>query len=351
MQSLKPIGVRPSYPSPGPRYFELACWSAVMASVGPLVGGRSPEKVAQSVGGDAGQVAGLILRSAVSGATTTASGWAAELASRGVSDFLTHLSPASAMAEVIRRGAVIPLDDYASISLPYRAPVAVGSWVAEAKPIAAGALTLSSTILSPHKAGILVVFSRELAQTSAAETVFTTMLRAAAGATIDTLYLSTTAGSADNAEGLLHGLSGLTSTGSALGDLGLLAKTCQGTDGSGTTVFVTTPALAAELSLRNDIRPGTIILGSVAVPAGRIIGIDPAGIAHTVNPVPVIDASEEAVLHMSDTPVDIGTAGPTVAAPSQSMFQTSQIVLRTLIDLGWVKWRADSVQYIDSVTW
>jgi hypothetical protein len=57
---------------------------------------------------------------------------------------------------------------------------------------------------------------------------------------------------------------------------------------------------------------------------------------------------------METVPLQIATGAQgsgVLATPTQSMFQTSQIALRTLLDLGWVKWRADCVQYVDSVTW
>jgi hypothetical protein len=354
MQSLKPIPVRPVHLQRSPRYLELAAWAATKAAIGGM-GTHDPVATARVLGGDAGEVAALLLqRSAITGATTSVSGWASQLATTGVSDFLTGLVPQSAMATVIGRGTVIPLGEFASLSLPYRLPVATGGWVGEAQPIPAAILTLSSATLSPRKAGVIITFTRELASYAGAEAIFTAMLRSAAAATIDGLYLSTTAASADACAGLLNGVSATVSSGTALGDLSLLAKACQGVDGSGSMIFVTTPAIAAELSLRMDIRPETTILGSVAVPAGRIIGIDPAGIVHAVNPSPSIEASEEAVIHEETVPLQIATGAQgsgVLATPTQSLWQTSQIALRMLVDLGWAKWRADCTQFIDAITW
>jgi hypothetical protein len=259
------------------------------------------------------------------------------------------------MAEVIRRGTVIPLGEYASLTLPYRQPIPVGFWVGESHAIPVTALTLSKATLGPpKKIGVITLFSRELAAYGNGEAIITGMLRASTAATIDAVYLSANAATADGLAGLLNGVAATTSSGNALGDLDLLARACQGTDGSGEVVYVTTPALAASLATRNDVRPGTTILASVAVPAARLIGIDPAGIVHAVNPQPDISSSEEAVFQVDSAPVDdIGTPGspPTVAAPTQSMFQTSQIALRCLIDLCWTKWRPDAVQFIDAIAW
>jgi hypothetical protein len=350
-----PVPVRPAYPQRSSRYLELAAWAATKAAVrigGPFA--RNPVEVARGFG-DAGEVAALLLtKAAISAATVATPAWAGTLATTGVSDFLTGLVPQSAMSRVIAAGTIVPLDEYASLTLPYRVPVAAGSWVGETQPIAAAVLSLLSATLSPKKAGVLTVFSRELAQYAGAEAIFTNMLRAAAAATIDALYLSTAAGSADACAGLLNGVTPTISSGTAAGDMALLAKACQALDGSGEMIFITTPALAASLALRMDIRPDTTILGSVAVPAGRFIGIDPAGIVHAFNPVPSIEASEEAVVHMETVPLQIATGAQgsgVLATPTQSMFQTSQIALRMLLDLGWVKWRSDCVAYVDSVTW
>jgi hypothetical protein len=350
---LPPIPVRAVIPQLGGRPFERACWAAARAAVAPL--GDSPEAIARELGGDDGAVAALILRAAVTGAVVTDPSWMGSLVTNGTSHFLMGLSPLSAMAAVIAAGTIVPLGEYGSLTLPYRLPVPIGGWLAEAGPIPITApLTLSTATLAPKKAGILLVFSKELAWFADGEAVFTTMLRSSAAATIDSLYLSAAAGSASALPGLLNGVAATTTTGSAAGDLAALARACQGTDGSGRVIYIAGPALAADASTRYDIRAGTTILASTAVQAGRLIAIDPSGVIHSVSPTPMIDASEEAVLVMDTAPPAlIGTPGtpPVVSAPTQSMFQTSQISLRLLLDLGWTKWRSDCVSFMDGVAW
>jgi hypothetical protein len=53
------------------------------------------------------------------------------------------------------------------------------------------------------------------------------------------------------------------------------------------------------------------------------------------------------------TPLNIGTAGSpaTVAAPTQSMFQTAQIAVRMLANVTWAMRRAGMVQYMTGVNW
>jgi hypothetical protein len=106
MQALKPVPVRPAYPQRSARHLELAAWASVKAAIG-APGARNPAAVARALGGEAGEVAALLLtRSAIAGATVATSGWAGTLATTGVSDFLTGLVPQSAMSQVIAAGTV-----------------------------------------------------------------------------------------------------------------------------------------------------------------------------------------------------------------------------------------------------
>lgn len=351
MQTPKPISVRPNYPARSAHFLERACFAAATATLGGTAG-RNPVNVARSLYPD-DEVTHLLLRSAVAGGTTTAPGWAQELATTAVADFLSGLTPQSALAQVIARGITIPIGDRLSVTVPSRTPSAVGGWIAESQPFPIVAAPLSTVVLTPRKCGVGLVLSRELMQLTAAETIFTTMLREASGALLDALALSTDAATPGGLEGLLHGIVPLTTTGSALGDLAQLAEACGGQDGSGQIVFVTSVGVAASLNLRNDIRAGTPIVGSVAVPSTRLVGIDVAGLVFGVHPAPDIEASDEATLVMRDDPGDIGVPGlpPVVGAPTQSMWQTSQIAMKLTFDLSWAKRRGAAVAFVDPIAW
>jgi hypothetical protein len=68
---------------------------------------------------------------------------------------------------------------------------------------------------------------------------------------------------------------------------------------------------------------------------------------------PLFELSDSATLHMEDTtPLNIGTAGSpaTVAAPSQSMFQTDCIALRMILPTDWLLRRA-ALAWTSAVTW
>jgi len=347
MNALRPLVPEDRYRR-SPRHLQRAAWAAIRAALGDGPGGRNPVAVAQHLyPGD--EVPGLLLRAAISGARTDVAEWLAGLAGHGLADFLTGLGPASAMSEVIRRGVVIPIGENTLLTIPYRSPVAVGGWVGEGAPIPAAQLAVSTTPLVPKKAGVLVTFSRELAKYSGAEAVFTQMLRENAAAVIDSLYLGSAAASADGLAGLLNGVSALASAGSVLGDLEQLAAAVSGTDGSGEVIYIASPGVAATLAVSTTYKP--TVLGSIAVPASRLVAISLDGIIHGINPVPDITASIDATLHLSDVPLQIGAAGPVLASPTQSMYQTATGALRLIIDLAYVKRRSNAVAYVDPIAW
>ncbi len=90
-----------------------------------------------------------------------------------------------------------------------------------------------------------------------------------------------------------------------------------------------------------------------ALAAGTVVAVAPGAVAFAANPVPDIDVSAEAVLHMEDTtPLEIvsGT-GPTTAAPVRSMFQTDCLAIRLLADFSWVKLHEDAVAFVEDVNW
>src|SRR5580765_4967582 len=63
-------------------------------------------------------LAAIVERAASAPAMTTVTGWAAELAIRVVADALEALGPASAGAELLKRGLVLSFDGSGSISAP-----------------------------------------------------------------------------------------------------------------------------------------------------------------------------------------------------------------------------------------
>lgn len=117
-------------------------------------------------------------------------------------------------------------------------------------------------------------------------------------------------------------------------------------------VFVTGVGHAAAIQLLEPELSATI-LPSAAVPEDRVIAADPASLIHLASGAPDIDSSNEALLHFSDTPGQVGTAGSpnAVAAPAGSLFQTDVIAVRLTADVAFGARRAGAVAYMDGVQW
>ena len=91
---------------------------------------------------------------------------------------------------------------------------------------------------------------------------------------------------------------------------------------------------------------------SANLPAGVVIAIGTAGLAVAGDGIPTVDTSKSAVLHMSDAPLAIGTAGSpaTVAAPTRSLFQTNSLALRCVARVTWSV-APGAVAYTTGATW
>ena len=89
------------------------------------------------------------------------------------------------------------------------------------------------------------------------------------------------------------------------------------------------------------------------LPADQIIAVDAAAFASSLG-APDFSTDENPTVHMESTaPLPIATPGspPTIAAPTQSLWQTAAIGLRCLIDCDWTLRRAGAVSTITGVTW
>lgn len=317
----------------------------------------------------------MVVKAAVAGATTTQSGWAAELVNTAMTDFLETLRPISVYPTLAAAGggrlAFGP--NQGAIKIPSRAPTPsiAGSFVGEGAPIPVRRLGLQAITLSPKKMGVISVFSREIARysTPAIEALVRQEIEADTALTIDTLLLDANAGNAVRPAGLLAGVTALTATaggGNAaiLGDLKKLRASFITANAGRNLVLLMNPQQSDSLALTpgpdgtlgwaDSILARYQVISSTTVPVGRVILIDAADFVSATGDTPEFELSNEATIHMEDTsPQQISAAGTpnVVAAPVQSMFQTAQIALRMLMDVSWAMRRTGMVAWIDGVTW
>jgi hypothetical protein len=293
--------------------------------------------------------AALLTRAAVDPASTAEAGWAAELAQQATGAFLASLGAESAAAALIARGIVVSMESLGSAVLPARASApAPAPFVGAGMPYPVGAATLAAVQLSPRKIGMLMVLTTEAVRRSGALAIFEALLRESAGLGLDAGYFSSEEGDGTTHRGLLYGVDPIPGGGAIEDDLALLAAAVS-VGGSGQVVFVASPALAAQAAVRVGHR-GIVILPSLALPAGRLIAVDPASIAHGFGAQPEIDAGAgSATLHMDDAATPISSTGGSgeVAAPVRSMFQTNSVAVRATLDIAFSSRRTAAVAFID----
>lgn len=336
-------------------HLERAVVANVIARAYP--GGKA-EQIARERYGDDASTLCLIERAAVSGATTTATGWAAELAAKSVGDFALSL-PASAASQLFSAGLTVDMNGQNELAIPRLAgPLPVATFIDEVQPAPAVALLFGSTTLGPPgKLMLLAGYSRELARSSAAEAVIGAVFREAAAASLDAALFSTTAASSARPAGLLAGVTPLTPAAggtyeAAATDMSaLLGAVAAGGGGDIALVAGTRAAVAIKLRFPDLAFP---IWVSTAIAADQLIALDTGSFIAAFGPVPEITASVETTVHFEDTaPLQIGTAGapPTVAAPTRSAFQTASIVVRVVLDCAWMMRESSRVAVVNAVTW
>jgi HK97 family phage prohead protease len=319
------------------------------------------------------EATGIVTKAAVAGATTTTVGWAAELAQQAQGDFLANLDPSAIFPRLSPLGTALTFGPgSASIKIPSRAttPSIGGSFVAEGAPIPVRRLGLTSIILIPHKVGVISAFSREIAQYSnpAIEGIIRAGIADDTAINIDGLLLDAVAESTTRPAGLTNGVAGITAAtgggyGAILKDIKALSAPFYAVNAGRNLVLLLNPSNALELSMAPG-PDGTFgwsgqftnrftVLESTNVPVNHVYMIDAADFV-SVSGTPEFDVSEVATLHMEDTtPLNIGTAGApaTIAAPTQSMFQTGQVAIRMLANVTWAMRRTGMVQHIVTVNW
>lgn len=366
----RPLGVKVREPKPG----DLVIRAAVV-SVLAQVTQRDPLAVLEERYRDH-EATNVFIRAAVDPGKTTVQGWASELIETETVAFLETLRDISFYPRLAGLGTNLQFGiGRGQIKVPARSPTPSisGSFVAEGAPIPVRRIGLTSATLSPHKMGVISYFTKELAKYSSPqiEGLLRSEIRGDTADTVDTLLTDATVGSSTRPAGLLYGVSALTASTAGgwkamLEDIDTLAAPFDAAKAGRNLVLLMNKREARKLamvpgpddkigSMRQVLEESGITpIGSVNVPAGRLILIDAADFATAAGDQPEFDASEQAVIHAEDTsPAQISTAGSpnVVAAPVISMFQTASIALRMLLDITWAMRRTGMVQWIEGADW
>jgi HK97 family phage major capsid protein/HK97 family phage prohead protease len=321
----------------------------------------------------------VVTKAASAPATTTTTGWAAELVQTATLDFLESLMPLSIYPGLRDRGGRFTFGRNGVVSIPSRAatPTVAGSFVAQGGAIPVRQAAFNATTLTPKKMAVITTFTREISEhsTPAIEAVLRQAIQEDTALAIDTVLMDATAASTTRPAGLRNGVSGLTATtgggfAALVGDIkGLVGALITSSGGNlRAPVFIMNPVQALSIALTQnaggdfpfaaDIGRGLLqgypVLQSSTVASGTVMLVDAADFFSASGDEPRFDVSDQATLHMEDTsPTAIATAGTpnVVAAPVRSLWQTDTIGLRMIMDLNWAMRRTGTVAYVTSVTW
>jgi HK97 family phage major capsid protein len=322
----------------------------------------------------------LATKAASAPALTTVTGWAAELVQPTFAEMMPTLFPESVYGPLSAKGLRLTFGRYGAINIPTRAitPTIAGSFVGEGQPIPVRQGLFTTQQLLPKAMKVISTWSREMQIHSIPEVsaLIRDAIQQDTSIAVDTILLDTGAKTTVRPAGLRNGISGLTPTAGGgftalVGDLKALIGAVNTATNNNlrnpvwlmnpvqkvSIGFIqpttATPLFPFAAQVENDMLLGYPIIDSGTVPAGVVIFMDAADYVSATDDTPKFDVSDSATLHMEDTtPLNIGTAGApaTVAAPSQSMFQTDCIALRMVLPMDWLMRRA-SLAWVSGVTW
>lgn len=341
---------------------------------------QSPIDVARAMYGD-DEATMWLIRGPVAPAKTTVPGWAQELVTTGVVEFLNLLPRDSIYAPLAAKGTKFTFGRNGQIRIPARTatPQISGAFIGEGDPIPVKRLGLTSVLLTPKKMGVISTFTREMANhsTPAIEGIIRDAMGEDTSVAIDAILLDNQAATTIRPAGLLNGVTPLTATtgGGATAmvtDLKNLIGAITASRGGRNIAILINPAQALAISFLQTTtgdfmfnstdaagsRFGVSFIVSPNVPIAQVIALDAADFSSVTGDSPEYDVSDQATIHEDDTaplPIVGGVVTPpilaSVAAPVRSLWQTASYGVRMLLDMNWTMRRAGMVQAITAVTW
>jgi len=373
VQAVTAVPAQPARRAAGDKPGDAIIRAAIVHGIA-LHTNKDPIEVGERMYGH-DETVGLLVKAAVAPATTTTSGWAAELVNTQMDGFLETLRPVSVYPALAAAGggrlAFGP--NAGAIKVPARSPTPSigGSFIGEGGAIPVRRLALTSVTLTPRKMGVITTFTREMARYSSVqlEAMLRTEIVNDTAITLDSVLLGSGAGDAIAPAGLLNGVTPIAATVGGgheafLADIRKLRAPFTAANAPGGLMLLMNPAQADNLDLMAGA-DGTLgwadrvlnryqVATSTAIPLGRVIMLRAADFVSATGDTPEFELSNDATVHMEDTtPLQIGAAGTpnVVAAPVRSFFQTGVSGLRMIMDVTWAMRRTGVVQYIDDVSW
>lgn len=280
----------------------------------------------------------LLERAASAPAMTTVPGWAAELAQRKIVDTLDALYQYSASAELLKYGTVLSFDGAGAISVPgFVASFGNKGFVAEGQPIPVHMMSLTiPDQIKPTKLAGIVVLTREMIESSNAETLISDVALRMLGRMMDEVLFDANPADSARPAGLRNGVAATTSAGAAgdawaaaLADMAALADAVAPVAGNAPLAFVGSLGRALKANVYLQGVDDAFAIGSGAV-INDFLCVATAALVSAIGD-PEVESSSASTLHMDDVPnIDPGSAGR-----HSSMFQTDSIAIRLRWPVSW----------------
>jgi hypothetical protein len=301
----------------------------------------SPHSVAEEFWPSDRYVFDILTRAASAPAMTTVAGWAAELAHKVVRDQVEALAPASAAAQVIRRGLVLAWNGAGALSVPaFVAGAGNASFVAEGAAIPVRQFPSTAVVINPHKLAAIALLTRELVEGSNAEVAVGDALVRSEGAALDAAFFGASAETAAQPAGMKYNNVAQTPSvatdlwQAAFEDIATLINAIAPVGGSGPYIIVGSPGRAVAMSLRFNIDPGVArdiaFYGSTAL-GNDLCAIAPNALATAASPNPEVESVTQGTLVMDDT----APGAPGTVGPEKSVFQTDSLAIKVRWPVAW----------------
>jgi hypothetical protein len=311
----------------------------VTAHAKAFITGMPPEQVVRNLWPDDQGV--LTLVKAVSTPAQLAQpGWAQELGRRIVNDSLEVLYPASASAALFQISPSLTLGNEAAILVPGFAAGTSGNtsaFVAERQPIPVYQPAVTAAALLPYKLAGIMVATREVIESSNAETLISDLVRQSFGRALDAVLLDTNAATTSRPAGLRHNVVALTAStatdpwGAFVADVSNLADAVGPVAGNAPIVFIGSAGrrFRADILGLEDLADSEV-LGSNAV-VNDFMCVATAALVSGIG-VPEVEVSKIATLTMDDAPAPDPT---TPVGPFRSLWQTDSFGIKCRWPVSW----------------
>ena len=291
----------------------------------------------------------LLTKAASGPAVTGSPAWAGDLVGPLVQDLGERLLPETVFQQLrMLSGLEYELGQGGVPRVPSHMPSAQGGFVSEGDPIPVVQMILTSLSLPPLKAASIVGVTKELIKGSPlnVEQTLRALLAEDLRLFIDSILLGDADATAAQPAGLLSDAT-VVAPGASLAEdiaalLGAIAPAYR-------PVLIASAGTAGSVSV---LAPGLAVpvIASPLLVAGALVAVDAAAFASAIS-APNFSVSESAEVNFQSTPAAISAPGPTLAAPTFSLWQQASVGIRLIFDFNWVLRRPDAVAVLSDPAW